>query len=91
MVPYKILIVPSILLSGCALLPPTEHPAPIASIKRWQPTCSNIQIQRSLLARNLNLVQNNDHEKDWVAREKNAILNDKLLELDDQCGSKVRR
>lgn len=80
-----------VVLSGCALLPPTEHPAPNATLNKWQVTCTNKGVERNLLQRSLKLVDEASFEWDAVAREKNGIINQKLLDSDELCGSKPSR
>jgi hypothetical protein len=88
MVPSKIIGVSLIMLGGCSILPPTEHPAPNATLNRWQVSCSNTKIERSLLTRNLQLIDQSKLEEDAVVREKVGIINQKILDSDDLCGPK---
>lgn len=91
MVSPKVIVFGTVMLGGCSLLPPTEHAAPVGTINKWQPTCTNSAIERRLFRRNLNLLQEKNLEQDAIAREKTAILNQKLLDSDDLCGSRSRR
>lgn len=84
------LIVP-VMLGGCALLPPTEHAAPNATLNKWQVSCTNKGVERNLLQKSLKLIDQASFEWDPVAREKNGIINQKLLDSDDLCGSKPSR
>jgi hypothetical protein len=77
-----------VMLGGCALLPPTEHAPPNATLNKWQVTCTNKGIERNLLQRSLKLVDQASFEWDTVARQKNGIINQKLLDSDELCGSK---
>lgn len=88
MVSSKVIIIGTILLGGCSLLPPTEHPSPNLTINRWQVNCANTKVERSLLERNLRLIDRTQLERDTVAREKIGIINQKILESDELCGPK---
>jgi hypothetical protein len=90
MVSSKVIVIGTVMLSGCALLPPTEHPTPNATISRWGVNCANPAVERSLFERNLKLIDKTQLEQNTVAREKVAIINDKILESDDKCGSRSR-
>jgi hypothetical protein len=83
-------IIPAV-LSGCALLPPTEHAPPNATLNKWQVSCTNKGMERNLLQRSLKLVDESSFEWDPVARQKNGIINQKLLDSDELCGSKPSR
>jgi len=84
------LLIP-VILSGCALLPPTERPASNATLNKWQVSCTNKGVERNLLWKTLTLIDEASFEWDPVAREKNGIINQKLLESDELCGSKPSR
>lgn len=90
MVSSKVIMVGTLVLGGCSLLPPTEHPTPNLTINRWQVNCANTKIERNLLERNLKLIDNSRLEQDAVAREKVGIINQKILDSDDLCGPKSR-
>jgi hypothetical protein len=79
-----------LVLSGCSLLPPTEHPAPNGTIDRWQVSCSNTGVERRLLEKNLRLTDQARLEQDAVARQKVGIINQKMLDSDELCGQKSR-
>lgn len=90
MVPQQVSCLVVLVLSGCSILPPTEHPSPNLTISRWGVNCANTVVERGLFEKNLKLTDKSQLEQNTVAREKVAILNDKILESDDKCGSKSR-
>jgi hypothetical protein len=90
MVSPKVIAIVTVMLSGCSLLPPTEHPTPNITIARWGVNCANPVAERGLFEKNLKLIDKSQLEQNTVAREKVAIINDKILESDDKCGSKSR-
>lgn len=90
MVPQQVSYLVVLVLSGCSILPPTEHPSPNLTISRWGVNCANTVVERGLFEKNLKLTDKSQLEQNTVAREKVAILNDKILESDDKCGSKSR-
>ena len=90
MVPQQVSCLIVLVLSGCSILPPTEHPSPNLTISRWGVNCANTVVERGLFEKNLKLTDKSQLEQNTVAREKVAILNDKILESDDKCGSKSR-
>lgn len=71
-------------------MPPTEHPAPNQTLARWGVNCANPTVERRLFETNLKLTDKTQLEKNAIAREKVAIINDKILESDDKCGLKSR-
>ena len=90
MVSPKVILIGTVMLGGCSLLPPTEHPTPNLTINRWQVNCANLKAERGLLERNLRLVDKSKLEQDAVAREKVGIINQKILDSDDLCGTRSR-
>lgn len=90
MVPQQVSWMAVLVLSGCSLLPATEHPAPNGTIDRWQVSCSNTAVERRLLERNLQLTNQARVEQDAVARQKTGIINQKILDSDELCGQKSR-
>jgi hypothetical protein len=88
MVSTKVIVIGTLMLSGCSLLPPTEHPSPNLTINRWQMNCANLKAERGLLERNLRLVDKSKLEHYAVAREKIGIINQKLLDSDELCGTR---
>ena len=88
MVSPKVIVFGTVILGGCSLLPPTEHPTPNLTISRWQVNCANTKIERNLLERNLKLIDKSRLEQDAVSRDKIGIINQKILDSDDLCGSK---
>lgn len=90
MVPQQVIVLAVLVLSGCSLLPPTEHPAANGTIDRWQVSCSNTGVERRLLERNLRVTDQTRLEQDAVARQKVGIINQKILDSDELCGQKSR-
>jgi hypothetical protein len=90
MVPQQVSYLAVLVLSGCSLLPPTEHPAANGTIDRWQVSCSNTGVERRLLEKNLRLTNKSRLEQDAVARQKVGIINQKILDSDDLCGTRSR-
>lgn len=90
MVPQQVSYLAVLILSGCSLMPPTEHPAANGTIDRWQVSCSNTGVERRLLEKNLRLTDKSQLEQDAVARQKVGIINQKILDSDELCGQKSR-
>jgi hypothetical protein len=78
-----LLVVGLVILNGCA----TEKPSLLANMDKWQSSCANTAIERHLYYKNLVLLETSNIEKDAVAREKIARLNELILESDRLCGA----
>lgn len=90
MVSPKVIAIGAIMLSGCSILPPTEHASPNQTMRGWQMNCANLKADRGVLERSLRLVDKSSLEQDAVTREKVGIINQKILDSDELCGSRTR-